>query len=600
MKQAFRTLVLAAAAVWAIAAGARAQESWVQIEALPTLAQGEERARAWASAFPEVNGFRLRSGWYGIVLGPFSAEEAANRLFALRAERLIPSDSFVADGREFAGRFWPVGAGALQPAVPAPGAAADPGAGEMPQGAPGQGAGDPLPEAAALPGETPDGAPDESPAEARRSEAALGEEERRALQTALQWFGFYDAAIDGAFGRGTRSSMAAWQAANGYEETGILTTRQREALLAAYREDRDALGLGRVIETRAGIEIEMPIGLVEFEDYAPPFVRYRERDGSGVRVLLISQDGTQATLDGLYDVMQTLEVVPLEGFRERRGDSFTLTGQGPEFHSHTYARLRDGMIKGFTLIYPPDQAQRMAKAIEIMQRSLTSIGPALDPTLGPQSGGQARDLLSGLQVRQPERVRSGVYVDRSGAVLTVAEAVEGCGRITLDDRHEATVGAVDAASGLALLRPKTALAPRQVAALAPDAPRIGAQAAVAGFPFGTALPAATLTFGRVEDVSGLGGEAGLLRLTAETEEGEVGGPVLDPAGRLAGLLLPPADGGRILPPGVRFAARAEAAAAFLAAQGVTPRLGDGGDAEQPPDDLARAAREMTVLVSCWK
>ncbi|MCX7644118.1 MAG: serine protease [Rhodobacteraceae bacterium] len=600
MKQVIRTMVLAAVAACALAAGARAQEAWVQIEALPTLAQGEERARAWASAFPEVNGFRLRSGWYGIALGPFTAEEAANRLFALRAERLIPADSFVADGREFAGRFWPVGAGALPPA--------DAATGDGAAAAPQETAALPVAPSAEPPAEPPDGppaeppaeAPDETPAEARRSEAALGEEERRALQTALQWFGFYDGAIDGAFGRGTRSSMAAWQDANGHEATGILTTRQREALLGAYREDREALGLGRVVETRAGIEIEMPIGLVEFDDYAPPFVRYREKDGSGVQVLLISQDGTQATLDGLYDVMQTLEIVPPEGFRERRGDSFTLTGQGPEFHSHTYARLRDGMIKGFTLIYPAGQAQRMARAIGIMQQSLTSIGPALDPTLGPQGGGQARDLLSGLEVRQPERIRSGVFVDPSGAVLTVAEAVAGCGRVTLDDRHEATVAAVDAASGLALLRPKTPLAPRQVAALAPEAPRIGAAAAVAGFPFGTALPAATLTFGRVEDVRGLDGEAHLLRLTAETEAGEVGGPVLDPAGRLAGLLLPPEEGGRVLPPGVRFAARAESAAAFLAAQGVTPRLGNGGEAEQPPDDLAQAAREMTVLVSCWK
>jgi S1-C subfamily serine protease len=317
-------------------------------------------------------------------------------------------------------------------------------------------------------------------------------------------------------------------------------------------------------------------------------------------VLLISQDGTQATLDGLFDVMQTLEIVPTEGFRERQGDSFTLTGQGPEVHSHTYARLRDGMIKGFTLVYPADKAPLMEKAVAIMRGSLTSIGPALDPTLGPQGGAQARDLLSGLEVRRPERTRSGVYVDRSGMVLTAAEAVEGCARITLDDRHEASVVAVDAASGLALVRPSAALAPRQVAELAPAAPRIGAEAAVAGFPFGAALPAATLTFGRVEDVRGLGGESGLLRLTAETEPGEVGGPVLDPAGRVAGLLLPQAGGGRVLPPGVRFAAKAEVAGAFLAAQGIAVRTAAMEGEARAPDDLARAAMDMTVLVSCWK
>nr|MCU0911570.1 serine protease [Paracoccaceae bacterium] len=380
---------------------------------------------------------------------------------------------------------------------------------------------------------------------------------------------------------------------------GILTTRQREQLAGEYRDELAALGLGRVVETRAGIEIEMPAAFVQFEDYAPPFVRYGEKDGSGIQILLISQDGSQSALDGLYDAMQTLEIVPLDGFRERQGDSFTLTGQGPDIHSHTYARLRDGMIKGFTIVYPPEKADRMARAIEIMRRSLTSIGPALDPTLGAQAASQSRDLLSGLEVRQPARTRSGVYVDRTGAVLTVAEAVDGCARITLDDRYEAGVAAVDAASGLALLRPRDALAPRRVAELAPAAPRIGAEAAVAGFPFGPALPAATLTFGAVEDLGGLDGEAGVLRISAQTEPGEAGGPVFDPSGRVAGVLLPEGTGGRVLPPGVRFAATSEVAAAFLAAQGVLSQTLAEAAGAQAPEDLTAAAMDMTVLVSCW-
>ena len=572
-----RFLLTMLAAAWLAAGAARAQEAWVQIEALPTLADAEERARAWSAAFPDVGGFRLSSGWYGIALGPYSAEGAANRLFALRSERLIPGDSFVSDGANFRGRFWPVGpigAGSAAAAVREP----DQVIAVAPE---------------------PQPLPDETPAQARRSEALLTAEERRALQTALQWFGFYDSAIDGAFGRGTRASMATWQGANGYEETGVLTTAQRAALLEAYQGQLSALGLGRVVEQRAGIEIEMPIGLVEFDDYAPPFVRYREKGDSGVRVLLISQEGTQATLDGLYDVMQTLEIVPLQGFRERQGTSFTLTGQNAELHSHTYARLEDGMIKGFTLIYPPEAEERMARAAAIMRETLTSTGPALDPTLGAEEAAQSRDLLSGLEIRQPERTRSGVYVDAEGAVLTVTEAVEGCARVTVDDLYEARVTATDAATGLALLRPEVPLAPMQVAALAPADPRVGAPAAFAGFPFGPALPAATLTFGTVEDLSGLSGEAGLIRLRAETEPGEAGGPVFDPAGRVAGVLLPASgDGSRQLPPGVRFAAKAGVVSAFLSGQGIS--VATGGEAgAMAPEDITEAAMGMTVLVSCW-
>jgi peptidoglycan hydrolase-like protein with peptidoglycan-binding domain len=75
---------------------------------------------------------------------------------------------------------------------------------------------------------------DETLAEARASEAALDRGEREMLQIALKWAGFYNSSIDGAFGRGTRASMSAWQDANGYTNTGVLTTLQRADLLAQY------------------------------------------------------------------------------------------------------------------------------------------------------------------------------------------------------------------------------------------------------------------------------------------------------------------------------------------------------------------------------
>ncbi len=89
----------------------RAQDPvWVQIEAQPTLVEGEERARAYAAAFPDVAGFQMTSGWYAIALGPFAPDTAAARLSELRAERLIPSDSYVNDGSNYRQAFWPVGA----------------------------------------------------------------------------------------------------------------------------------------------------------------------------------------------------------------------------------------------------------------------------------------------------------------------------------------------------------------------------------------------------------------------------------------------------------------------------------------------------------
>ena len=66
-----------------------------------------EEAVSKSSAFSDVQGYRLASGWYGILLGPFPRDDARTRLSALKDERLVPGDSFLASGNNFRGQFWP-------------------------------------------------------------------------------------------------------------------------------------------------------------------------------------------------------------------------------------------------------------------------------------------------------------------------------------------------------------------------------------------------------------------------------------------------------------------------------------------------------------
>ncbi len=206
---------------------AAAQESrvWVQVEAQPTLGDAQERVRAYAGEFENVAGYYLESGWYGIVLGPYSEDDARRLLNRLLATGEIPDDSFLAFGNNFEQQFWPIGTGAALDVQPLPESDGTEG------GAAGDATGAEAGAAEAEPEPEPE--PDETVAEARESEAALSGAEKELLQTALAWAGFYDGAIDGLYGAGTRASMEAWQAANGYDATGVLTTRQRAALIGA-------------------------------------------------------------------------------------------------------------------------------------------------------------------------------------------------------------------------------------------------------------------------------------------------------------------------------------------------------------------------------
>lgn len=575
-------LVLAFAVGLAATGEVRAQQSsWVQIEAQRTLTGAQEAARSYAAAgVADVNGFLLGTGWYGIALGPYSQPEAQAVRRTLRARGLIPSDSYVVDGSQFRQRYWPAGVTGT--------AGAETGQ-----------AGEDAPEAMSEAEPEPVQVPDETVSQARAAERQLSRDEKRELQTMLQWAGVYGGAIDGLFGRGTRGAMAAWQEANNHEVTGVMTTGQRAELRTAYNAILDGMDLQLVRDDAAGIEMLIPTGVVSFEAYDPPFARYSASGELDAQALLISQPGDETRMFGLYEIMQTLEIVPPDGPRERNSRGFTIEGIGDEVHSFTSVSLENGAIKGFTLVWPAGDEERRARILSEMRPSFTRLDGVLDPAIVPPDADQAIDLVSGLQVRRPLRDRSGFYINADGDVLTTTEAVEGCGSVTLDKDHEAEVVHRDDALGLAVLRPQDQLAPPFVAEFHLGIPRIQTQVAVAGFPYGGVLATPALTFGTLADIRGLNGEEEIKRLSITTQEGDAGGPVLDNGGAVLGMLLPRrSENGQVLPPEVSFSVDAEQIIGSLGGAGVPVRTTDL-TASMTPAALTQLAADVAVLVSCW-
>ncbi len=573
-------------------AWAQAEAVWVQVEAQPNLADATARAQVYAADLPDVNGFALGGGWYGIALGPYARADAEQVLRVYRAEGVIPRDSYISLSTSFRQQFWPIGANVLNLGVVAPPTAVVPEADETV----------PVPEAeeAVSAPETPVVAappvPDETPGEAQRSERLLTRAEREELQIALQWAGTYGGAIDGAFGRGTRNSMALWQEQKGFEVTGILTTLQRAALLKDYNSVLDDLRLETVRDDTAGIEMVLPTAAVSFDKYEYPFAHYTQSGDIPATVLLISQAGDQTTLFGLYDIMQTLDIVPLDGARSRRERSFSLIGEDATRISETRVSLQDGQIKGFTLVWPAGDEERRTRLIEEMDKSLVRLAGVIPPEAGAEE--QAIDLVAGLSVRKPRLSRSGFFVDSQGTVVTTTEAVDSCTRITIDGEMEAQVATADTTKGVAVLTPEEALAPLAVARFSASAPRLTSEVAASGYSYEGVLGAPSMTFGTLSDLRGLNGESGLARLALNTLPGDAGGPVLDSGGGVLGMLLPAPDTGRALPDGVQFALDRETVQDVLAEAGLAGANTNSGQAINPVD-LTAAATGMTVLVSCW-
>lgn len=559
--------VSALAVAWAMMAGAQ-EQVWVQIESYPSEETARARAAAYAGEFPNV---QVMSGgaWHAIVLGPFGADDAQAALDDLRSAGRVPDDAFVTDGT----KFKPMGVLEMVPATENTDA-----------------------DSLLVP------PADETPKQARASEAELSEADRMTLQSALKWYGFYDSSIDGAFGAGTRKSMAAWQEVSGFEPTGVLTTQQRATLVANHAADLAEFGFETVTEAEAGIEITLPLSLVVFDHYAPPFAHFTEKDGSGLQITLISEPGGVEALAGLYDVLQTLEVVPKTGPRERREASFTIEGVSDKVQSYAYAETRDGTIKGYLAAWKPADAARMQRILPALKASFRGIGDkALDPGLVPMDDATKAGMLSGLEFRQPKSVASGFFVDDKGHVATSLANVGACAKLTLGLDTEADLIAQDATTGLALLAAVSPMAPQAVAQLASASPAPGIEIAVAGYSYGARLPAPVLTFGRLEAAAGLTEEPGFLRLAAPLMAGDMGGPVLDTAGHVLGLAIPaPAGSAKHLPQGMALAAGSAPLAALLQGAGIVASVPAQGSAALSPDALNTAALGMTVQVACWE
>lgn len=562
--------------------GTALADAWIQIEAQPSLTSARQAAQSYSATLPNVAGFKMAGRWHAIALGPYADETKAEAtLQSLRAFGAIPNDSFIADGTTYRQAFWPIGGvDALVPEAPAVA---------------------PVPtvqtaETSAIPEPfTIVPAPEETLAEARRSESTLNRAGREELQIALKFAGFYKSAIDGSFGRGTRGSMAAWQESKGYKSTGVLTTAQRAEIVGTYEDFVQSLGLTPVNDEIAGLMIDLPLGLVEFDSYAPPFAKYKSKDGSGVEVLLISQSGDEASLAGLYEIMQTLDIVPLEGPRSRKASSFSLTGTDSTLSSTTEARLKSGHVKGFTLIWPNNgDDQRRDMALDAMRK--WSATDAVLPDAYGDGAAQDINLLAGLDIRRPDMVGSGFYVDGKGHVLTSSSIVTQCANITLDDTYSAKVVAHE--DGMALLAPDAVLAPPTHAGFDMRLPRLQSEISVSGYAYGGRLGTASLNYGTMAEHGGLTGENDVLRLSLTALPSEIGGPVLASTGGVVGMLAPTPETGRALPTDVAFAYDMEKLAVFLSSNDVTMTASESAR-DMSDAQLVSTGREITALVSCW-
>lgn len=200
---------------------------------------------------------------------------------------------------------------------------------------------------------------------------------------------------------------------------------------------------------------------------------------------------------------------------------------------------------------------------------------------------------------------TGFAVTGDGYLVTNVHVVEGCVEVRSAGKGAVKVVAREQGADLALLKVEgwgdgTATF-RQGRGIG-----LGDEVLVAGFPLqGLLASDLNVTTGTVSAMAGPRGDRRLVQITAPVQPGNSGGPLLDFAGNVAGVVVGKLDALAVaaatgdIPQNVNFAINANTVRTFLDAWNVAYETAPS-DSRLGAREVATKARAFTVNVECWK
>jgi S1-C subfamily serine protease len=195
-------------------------------------------------------------------------------------------------------------------------------------------------------------------------------------------------------------------------------------------------------------------------------------------------------------------------------------------------------------------------------------------------------------------------------VVTNFHVINGCVDLRLrkngGDLGKARVVATSRADDLAALRVQTQskafLKLRVGAPIKPAEPVL-----VFGYPLAEALSSAgNTTLGNVTALSGLRDDSRFIQISAAVQPGNSGGPAVDEAGRLMGVVVAKLNAVAIarltgdIPQNVNFAIKVTTLVNFLEAHNIAYEPAETAARELPATERAARAEAASTQVECWK
>jgi S1-C subfamily serine protease len=247
-----------------------------------------------------------------------------------------------------------------------------------------------------------------------------------------------------------------------------------------------------------------------------------------------------------------------------------------------------------------DVAAAMTQACDRIGGQSGSAGVALKKA-DPGKAGPAKPT------RRTVSTGSGIAITRGGLILTNEHVVRQCDayQVVLGSTRtlKAALRASDAAKDLALLTVEESF-PLAATVRQDAAPQLGEPVAVIGYPLVHVLSAQpNVSFGHINSTVGVKGNPAQMQIDVPIQRGSSGGPVLDAAGHVIGIVVSKLDALKLakktgdLPQNINFAIRGDIVRSFLETQNVD-FTASSASARLENTEIAKRGTAVTVIVRC--
>ena len=194
--------------------------------------------------------------------------------------------------------------------------------------------------------------------------------DRLALQFDLAWSGDYNGLVNGEINDKTTAAIKTFQHDRKLKETGVLNPQERALLAAAAKAKQAQVGWSLVDDPVTGARIGLPTKQVPNKSQTKNGTRWSSAQGQvQVETFKIREPGT--TLAAVYEQQKKEPATRKLEVNFLRPDFFILSGMQNLKKFYVRAEIRDGEVRGMTVLYDQAAETIMDPVVVVMSSAFT-------------------------------------------------------------------------------------------------------------------------------------------------------------------------------------------------------------------------------------